>query len=292
MLEVISERDWTELFLPQAKPNDVGLRTLDYTDRGEINGHKWEVEGGALGWGLTPGLSSKFTGVVGFFQTPRLLRGSNRDAGIESITPLHQLLPSVVQFGMSVWQMCLKNSPAAFRVDGYEIASKWDDYYGVLEDFAQSDGVDEWLASQIMNGATWIDAFDTSLVEGFDPDRLPAKYVHRPFLYSDLIRYVIYEVWAERIATFLETLTVAYVPPKAAAFATVGSILRDKHREMSQLLLEHPRPLQRRARPDPRPGLSIGDVLRNAHPAAEVHRDPAGPEDVPGAQVARLRPAG
>jgi len=238
LLQEMKRSDWTPLFLPQQRSESVCTTTLDYTSNGQRDGIAWEVCGAAQGWGLVPGLSTKFTGAVGVYQSPRRLPGSTRDAGIESIRPFGSLHPSVLQLGLMAWQMCLKNSPLAFAIDGARIASAWDDNYAQLVDWADMQA-DPWLRSQIYNGAQWIDPLTgASRVPDFDPDDLPSRYVQSG-LYSELVWYVVAEIWSARLSGYLETLTVAYVPPDAPALLA-SPTLAQKHRDMRAELLRHP----------------------------------------------------
>lgn len=240
LLDASKGSDWTLLFLPQQRAQDVCVSTLAYTPRGVADGYAWEVcKPGAdnWGWGLTPGLCSRFTGIVGVYQSPRKLVGSSRDADVGSITGFGELHPSVMQVSMALWQACVKNGVRAFAIEGTKISTAWGDYFELLADRAAHEG--GWLGSQMLVSAQWYDlAFRRSRVDGFDVDTLPGRYVGEPYLYSDLIRYVIHEIWKPRLPGFLATLTCAYVSPTAPALKADDK-LRERHHEMRSLLLTH-----------------------------------------------------
>jgi hypothetical protein len=249
MLDRLKDPSWTLLFLPQGYPEDVIVKTIAYTERGFVDGLAWEVGkpgAGNWGWGLTPGLSSRFAGCVGGFQSPFKLFGSTRDAGFESITGFGEMVPSVVQLGLAVWQMVLKNSPNAFRIKGAKIVRAWHDYYGVLHNWAITGvksgvpGRNEWIRKQITYSSQWyLPQFEASVVDGYEPDDLPSEYTQaNVWWYSELIAYVIEQLWKPRLSGFLETITCAYVPPNAQAL-NEDPALRDKHDEMRRLLLTH-----------------------------------------------------
>lgn len=270
LIAVLREKDWTRLFLPQQRPDDVLLRSIAYTSRGVADGWAWEVVGEPWGFGLTPGLSSKFTGFVGEYQIPRYLLGSvrydttgrdagkaisGRDAGLESMTCFGELHPSVMQFGMMAWQLCIKNGPAAFRIDGDKIVQGWLDHSSILLDWVWRDHIisdaghdfssrgREWMRDVVTQSLQWWDFWNNQsrLPDRFpSKDSVPGRYTDANlWWYSQLVDYVVEEVWRKRLPGFLGTLTCAYVGPGFPAIKA-DSELAALHRDMRAKLLDHP----------------------------------------------------
>lgn len=181
-------------------------------------------------------------------------------------------MPASSQFSATLWQSVIKNSPMAFRIDGWRIADAWEQYYKVLNDWAvhapASDNArrHRWLMlSRVLSWAHKGTAGTvSSLLDPYFPEPggagegqypasdcpsgrkcVPKEYVQwrgqqAHSLWADrgpLIRYLIEKQWTQKLLRFLGTLTCAYVPPDAPALRR--PVLRQYHVRMRERLLRH-----------------------------------------------------
>jgi MYXO-CTERM domain-containing protein len=225
--------DWTDLFLPPAGGFDV--IDLAYTSSGLADGIAWgQVSGSgtisAERVGLLPGVGQ----IGGYWQTPRKLVGSSRDAGVESIVTGNRLYPSTTSFAALLWSASQRpGAPTVGAVDLAKVVDAWNEYGAQLEAFAASQS--EWRRAQIRGGWRWFDEYTGAPYYGFKRDKAPAKF-RDVWGLQGLIAWRV-EVAREQIRKSLSTLSCAYMGPNTPALRDAG--LRERWQLMRSKLLHH-----------------------------------------------------
>lgn len=240
--------NWTRIFCPAAKPGDsFTLTRTSFIGDGTPDGYTILPAGGVHqdeGLGFCPGVAGRLVQ----WQYPLKVFNSNRPAGPwESLISISNLEPSASQLTVLAWQMVLKNSPNMFRVNAFEVARRWRDYFESMEVWAK------WLRSK---GETQAADMANAIATWYGPEypggplrvREPWTKFKRNKVPADVAaggkvrRLVDYIVTKQLIGSYLpalSTITCAYVAPKSAAFAEMPW-LKDAWRELRKRLLEHP----------------------------------------------------
>lgn len=222
------DRDWTALFLPPS--GGFSDLPLAYTASGLADGFAWgQLAVVSERMGLVPGVGQ----ICGYWQSPRRLSGSSRDAGRESIVAGNELYPSATSFAALLWSNAqLAGGATLGAIDLDRVADAWREYGERLQAFASSTG--GWLGEQIRNGWRWYDPTSRQPYYGADPKDAPKKY--RGEGLDDLIAWRV-ERARERVRRGLDTISVAYLGPNTPALR--DSALREVWEKRRQQLLTH-----------------------------------------------------
>ncbi len=234
MLGGVGDRNWTSYFMPPATDPKFTVDTIRWVG-GDPQGRRISFDPTqSTGSGLLPGLAD----MIGDYQYPFKQGTSNRPAMPSiSLETWGKIFPSGVQFGVNAWEMVMKISPQVFAVNPDKIVSGWTDWYQALNEFRREHTGQLW--EMITEAYSWGDyKAKTSKYSGFDPKKMPGKYVQFGMPTNFLIEYIVEDLYKPRIRTALKTIMCAYVGPRAQAIR--GSSSREElHREMRQLLLTH-----------------------------------------------------
>jgi hypothetical protein len=225
VLDLAAGKDWSPIFMPPKGP--FGRERLAYTATGIADGDAWgQISGVSYGSiGALPGVAE----IAGYWQSPRHLLGSSREAGRESIQSAATLLPSTTSLCGQLWCALQTGGLATTgRVDFKAIADAWRDYTFALENFAGATrgGGDptkpppshahEWLSDQIIRGWSW-DIAGMTPFYGLQRDKIPKAY--RVGLLDRIVAWRCAEAREATRRAWQTTPSVAYVPEGAPALA-------------------------------------------------------------------------
>ena len=228
-------QDWTWIFLPY-QVGEIYSARIDVAPRqgvfGDVSGpnRAWAMQGDQVGWGAPPGAGVVWRAWVFDTDSPA---ERNEKPGVPiahgDLGPRYDYSyrgawsdyhPAVNQAAGLLWDRIRTASREAFQVDVTRIIAAWD----------------EWAAPLHAHAAAG-DAMTNRRARSVLREWSPVPRVEAERNLDAFVRRRCYEL-AERQLGLLDTLAVAYVSEKDAAFA--DPVLRERLAERRALLLEHP----------------------------------------------------
>ncbi len=236
VLDLAANPDWTEIFMPPQGP--FGHERLAYTISGVADGDAWgQLSGIGYGsFGALPGVAE----IAGYWQSPRKLIGSSREAGRESLQSSATLLPSTTSLCGQLWCASQTGGLATTgRIDFNRVAAAWADYTLALQQFAGEQRIqqkDPWLEAQIIRSWSWSFANEAPRY-GIVRSKVPSEF--RVGLLDRIVAWRCGQARAATRTAWLLTPSAAYVPENAPALA--NPMLRAAWAKNRSALLVQPR---------------------------------------------------
>lgn len=211
MLSDMAAIDWSRIFMPPSP--GISNAKIAYSVLGIADGYAWGSLSAATPYGAnleqpTRGAAPGVSAWAGYWQSPRKLLDSTRDAGLESIVGFDDLAPASTQLAGLAWMYLQRPGPRMCALEHAAVRDAWKEYGDAMRSAIKAaGGEDEWLGRQMRRSWRY-----------WAPGQYEADpYNPHPGTDLDVVVAKKLENLLARTRKLLNTYAVAYVPKDAPA---------------------------------------------------------------------------